>query len=80
MKQFKKKHPGAELSFEIAGDIAADNAVDDALKRHPEIKHVLPTASSASFGFNKPLDKVYIKPAVNGTLNILNTVKNTLHK
>ena len=75
LKQFKEKYPDAELSFEIVGDIAADDAFDDVLKKHPEIKHVLHTASPFSFGLNKPLDEAYIKPAVNGTLNILNAIK-----
>lgn len=75
LKQFKEKYPDAELSFEIVGDIAADDAFDDVLKKHPEIRYVLHTASPFSYGINKPFEEAYLNPAVNGTLNILNAIK-----
>lgn len=75
LKQFREKYPEAEVSFEIVRDIAVDDAFHDILKKHPEIKHILHTASPFSFGLDMALDEAYLKPAVNGTLNILNSIK-----
>lgn len=74
-KNFKEKYPKAELSFEIVADISKDDAFDEVLKNHPEVEYVLHTASPFSFGLNKPLDEAYLKPAVGGTLNILQAIK-----
>lgn len=76
LKNFELKYPGSDLSFEIVPDMAADHAFDEVLKSHPEIKYVIHTASPASFGLNLPLEETYLRPAVNGTLNILKGIKN----
>ncbi|KAG0681481.1 hypothetical protein C6P40_004750 [Pichia californica] len=75
VKNFKGRYPEGELSFEIVKDIQTNDAFDDVLKKHPEIKYVLHTASPFSFGLNKPFEKAYLNPAVEGTLNILNAIK-----
>lgn len=75
LNNFKEKYPDSDLSFEVVADIAKDDAFDDVLRKHPEVKYVLHTASPFSFGLNKPLDEAYLKPAVNGTLNILHAIK-----
>lgn len=75
LKNFKEKYPDADLSFEVVTDVGKDGAFDDVLQRHPEIRYVLHTASPFSFGLNKPLDEAYLKPALNGTLNILYAIK-----
>lgn len=72
---FKEKYPDGKLSFEIVSDISTENAFDDVLKKHPEITAVLHTASPFSFGLNKDLKEAYLKPAVDGTLNILTAIE-----
>ncbi|ODQ49022.1 hypothetical protein PICMEDRAFT_9519 [Pichia membranifaciens NRRL Y-2026] len=75
LEEFKKKYPEGNLTFEVVADIAADDAFDEVLKNHPEIKYVLHTASPFSYGLNKPFDEAYLNPALHGTLNILNAIK-----
>lgn len=75
IKNFKLKYPDSDLSFEIVPDMAAENAFNEVLKSHPEIKYAIYTASPASFGLNLPLEETYLKPAVNGTINILRGIK-----
>ena len=75
LKEFKKKYPKGDLIYEVVADMAADDAFDEVLKNHPEIKYVLHTASPFSYGLDKPFDEAYLKPALHGTLNILNAIK-----
>ncbi|KAG7856764.1 hypothetical protein KL919_004294 [Ogataea angusta] len=73
--EFKKKYPKANLSYEVVPDITAEGAFDDLLKKHPEIKYVLHTASPFSFGHDKSFEETYFKPAVEGTKNVLKSIK-----
>ncbi|KAG7797783.1 hypothetical protein KL929_002626 [Ogataea haglerorum] len=73
--EFKKKYPNANLSYEVVTDITAEGAFDDLLKKHPEIKYVLHTASPFSFGHDKSFEEIYFKPAIEGTKNVLKSVK-----
>ena len=87
LKNFKEKYPDENLSFEIVPDILSKNAFDDILKRHPEIKYVIHTASPHPGVKQKPnsldadstqkstLEEIYLKPAVGGLLNILRAIK-----
>ncbi|TID30962.1 hypothetical protein CANINC_000445 [Pichia inconspicua] len=75
LEAFMKKRPEANLTFEIVPEISAENAIDDVLKKHPEITAVLHTASPAALGQKRDLKDAYLKPAVNGTLNILKAVQ-----
>lgn len=75
LKNFKAKYPEGTLIYEVVPEISADNAFDEVLKKHPEITIVLHTASPASFGYDLPLEDAYLKPAVNGTLSILEGIK-----
>lgn len=74
--EFIKKYPNCKLLFEIVPDISVDNAFDSILKNHPEIVYVIHTASPFFYGADKPLKESYLNPAVNGTLNILEGIKN----
>ncbi|GAV26909.1 hypothetical protein PMKS-000370 [Pichia membranifaciens] len=75
LENFKGKYPNADLTCAVVPDIAAPDAFDRVLKKHQEIKYVLHTASPFSFGLDKPYEEAYLKPAVNGTLNILHAIK-----
>lgn len=75
VNNFKEKYPDGDLSLEIVPDIATPDAFDEVLQKHPEIKYVLHTASPFSYGLNKPFEEAYLKPAVEGTLNILHAIK-----
>lgn len=75
LENFKEKYPDADLSCAVVPDIASPDAFDKVLKEHPEIKYVLHTASPFSFGLDKPFEEAYLKPAVSGTLNILQAIK-----
>lgn len=73
---FKARYPSAQLSYQIVGDISADGAFDQALKNTAdEVEYVLHTASPFSFGFNQDNEDAYLKPAVNGTVNMLKGIK-----
>lgn len=74
-QQFKELYPNGELSFEIVGDIAAEGAFNETLKKHPEITEVLHTASPFSFGLDKDLKEAYWVPATQGTRNILTAIQ-----
>ncbi|KAG7888248.1 hypothetical protein KL936_003460 [Ogataea polymorpha] len=75
LSEFKKKYRNANLSYEVVADITAEGAFDDLLKRHPDIKYVLHTASPFSFGYDKSFEEAYFKPAVEGTKNVLQSIK-----
>ena len=80
LKEYQAKYPNGDLSFEIVKDIAAPNAFDEVLKKHTDIKHVLHTASPFSFGLNQSLEEAYKIPAVEGTKNILNAIRDYGHQ
>ncbi|ODV94296.1 hypothetical protein PACTADRAFT_44479 [Pachysolen tannophilus NRRL Y-2460] len=75
LKQFQTKYPNATLRFEIVKDIAEEGAFDEVLKQNKGIKYVLHTASPFSFGFETSPEDAYLKPAVEGTLNVLKAIK-----
>lgn len=78
MSQFKTKYPEAvtNLQFEIVPDIQLEGVFDKLFIEHKDIDYVLHTASPFSFGLEGSFDDVYLKPAVNGTLNVLKSIKN----
>ncbi|ODQ49021.1 hypothetical protein PICMEDRAFT_14522 [Pichia membranifaciens NRRL Y-2026] len=75
LNNFKGKYPSAKLSFEVVADIAAKDAFDELLKKHPEIKYVIHTASPVTPDSAKSFEAGYLAPALNGTLSILNAIK-----
>lgn len=88
LKSFKEKYPDARLSFEVVSDISSENALGEILSGHPEIKHVIHTASphpevkqqpvsqdESSCNQGLSLEETYLKPAVDGILNILNAIR-----
>ncbi|KAG0691233.1 hypothetical protein C6P40_004045 [Pichia californica] len=75
IKNFKEKYPEGKLSFAIVPEIGADDAFDDVLKEHPEVKYVIHMASPIDFIPDSPLKEYYLDAAVNGTLNILKAIK-----
>ncbi|SCW03532.1 LAFE_0G12552g1_1 [Lachancea fermentati] len=75
-KSFEELYPYAQLDFEIVPDVAAAHAFDGILKKYPDIKHILHTASPFSFGSGKSMEETYLIPATHGTRNILESTKN----
>lgn len=75
IENFKKLYPDGKLSVEIVPDIAAENAFDSLFEKHTEIKQVLHTASPFSFGLKTNTEEGYLKPALNGTMNVLHAIK-----
>lgn len=69
--QFKNSN----LQFVIVPDIKVKGAFDAVFKEHNDIEYVLHTASPFSFGLEGKLEDIYLKPAVDGTLNALTSVK-----
>lgn len=74
LKEYKNKYLNCEIIFEIVEDISIDNAFDEIFIKHPEIIYVIHTASPFIYGLNKPLEDSFLKPAVDGTLNILKAI------
>lgn len=72
--EFKKRYPNCELILEIIEDISLDNIFDNIFIKYNEITKVIHTASPFSYGLNKPLMESFLLPAVNGTLNLLNSI------
>ncbi|KAI3406291.1 GRP2 [Candida oxycetoniae] len=62
------------FTFEVVEDIAAKGAFDEALKKHPQVTVFLHTASPFHFDV-KDIKKDLIDPAVEGTTNALNAIK-----
>ncbi|KAG0679891.1 hypothetical protein C6P40_003893 [Pichia californica] len=75
IKNFKEKYPKGELSFAVVPEIGADDAFDDVLKEHPEVKYVIHMASPIDFSTTSPLKEFFLDAAVTGTLNILKAIK-----
>ncbi|EGW33106.1 uncharacterized protein SPAPADRAFT_150751 [Spathaspora passalidarum NRRL Y-27907] len=72
-EQVKEVIHSDNFSYEVVPHIGAEGALDEVLKRHPEVTVFLHTKSSASV----PTDDVennLLLPAVNGTKNVLQSV------
>ncbi|CDK25822.1 unnamed protein product [Kuraishia capsulata CBS 1993] len=76
LDNFKTLYPNAKLELEFVADISQLDAFDEVIKKHPEIDYVMHTASPFSFGLGEDNEKNYVIPAKNGTLGILNAIKN----
>lgn len=72
--EFKKRYPNCELIFEIIENISIDNIFDKIFIKYNKITKVIHTASPFCYGLNKPLLESFLLPAVNGTLNLLNSI------
>ncbi|ODV63689.1 NAD(P)-binding protein [Ascoidea rubescens DSM 1968] len=74
---FNKKYSDSikgRLSYVIVKDITHKEEFDQVFKADKSIKYVIHTAANFSFGFNKPLEEVYLNPARDGALNVLNSI------
>ncbi|CDK25823.1 unnamed protein product [Kuraishia capsulata CBS 1993] len=76
LDNFKTLYPDSKLTLEFVADIAQLDAFDEVVKKHPEIDFILHTASPFSFGLGENNEDVFVKPAKNGTIGILNAAKN----
>ncbi|ANZ74293.1 BA75_00474T0 [Komagataella pastoris] len=79
-KQFSEEVPALQknpflLTYVLVPEIGAPDAFDEVLQSTPDITYVLHTASPFNFKDEGPLEDVYLKPAVEGTRNILSAVK-----
>lgn len=70
-KSFKKLYPYAQLDIELVKDITQKGAFDGVFEKHPDIQHVLHTASNFSFGHDQSTEETYLVPATKGTRSIL---------
>ncbi|CDK25779.1 unnamed protein product [Kuraishia capsulata CBS 1993] len=70
------KFANPNLSFEIVPEISKPDAFDYALKKHPEIEFVIHAAAVIPRPTSKEdFHKVYVETTVEGTMNILKSVK-----
>lgn len=69
-----KKDLGIGYDYEIVEDIGAPNAFDESLKKHPDVSVFIHTASPMS-PMLADIENQIIKPAIDGTVNALNSVK-----
>ncbi|OAL32107.1 hypothetical protein AYO20_08045 [Fonsecaea nubica] len=72
-----RNHPGLpkdKLNYVIVGDIAQENAFDEAVKSDPPFEGVLHTASPFHYNVTDP-KKDLLDPAIIGTTGILKAVK-----
>ncbi|ODV96578.1 hypothetical protein PACTADRAFT_48413 [Pachysolen tannophilus NRRL Y-2460] len=76
VSRFKIKYPNANIKVVIVKDISIPNAFDDIFKSDKDIKFVIHVASPVDFTVKGDFEENFLKPAVNGTLNILNGIKN----
>ncbi|AOA63472.1 Aldehyde reductase [Komagataella phaffii CBS 7435] len=79
-KQFSEENPALQkdpslLTYVLVPDIGAPDAFDEVLKSTPDITYVLHTASPLIFNDDRALEDVYLRPAVEGTKNILSAIK-----
>ncbi|EMG50658.1 GRP2 putative NADPH-dependent methylglyoxal reductase GRP2 [Candida maltosa Xu316] len=63
-----------DFSYVVVPDIAAKGAFDKALETHPDITTFIHTASPVTFSAKDPVKEI-VNPAVEGTKNVLNAVK-----
>lgn len=75
-KLFDQQFANASLEFFIVPDISLKGAFDSVLQTNKDIKYVLHTASPFSFGNLKSFEEAFKNPAVDGTLNMLSSIKN----
>ncbi len=76
-KQFKERFgDDVDLELVIVQDIAAENAFDNLFKTHKDIGAVLHTASPFSETETDDFEKGYKQPALEGTKNVLSSIKN----
>ncbi|EMG50243.1 GRP2 putative NADPH-dependent methylglyoxal reductase GRP2 [Candida maltosa Xu316] len=64
----------SNLSYEIVEDVGTQGAFDNVLKHHPEAKIFLHLASPFHFKATN-IEKELLEPAVNGTKNVLQAIK-----
>lgn len=62
------------FSYEVVSDIVSTGAFDKALENHPEVTVFLHTASPVSFSVEN-VEEELLKPAVEGTKNVLSAIK-----
>jgi NADPH-dependent methylglyoxal reductase len=74
-KQFCSKFTNPDLEYVIVPDISQVDAFDTVFQKNKDINCVLHTASPFSFGIDGKLEDIFLKPAVNGTLNILKSIQ-----
>ncbi|CEP61854.1 uncharacterized protein LALA0_S04e02212g [Lachancea lanzarotensis] len=71
---FAKLYPYAKLDIEVVTDIGQPGAFDAVFKKYPDLQHVLHMAANFSFGSDQSNEEMYLKPSIEGTKSILNTV------
>lgn len=72
--QLSKDVNSDNFSYEIVKDIAEPQAFDESLKKHPDIKYFMHTASP--FHYNTTdIEKELLTPAIEGTKNALKSIK-----
>lgn len=64
----------SKYSIEFVEDIAAAGAFDETFKKHSDVKYVIHTASPFYYTESDPENSI-LKPAINGTTNILKAIK-----
>ncbi|ANZ74665.1 BA75_00475T0 [Komagataella pastoris] len=79
-KQFSEENPALQenpslLTYVLVPDISEPDAFDKVLNSTTDIVYVLHTASPLVFNDDRALEDVYLKPAVEGTRNILSAIK-----
>lgn len=72
--EFYTKQYGSQFVYEIVKDISVLNAFDHVFQAHPDIAHVLHTASPFTFKVEDP-ERDLIVPAINGTVSVLHGAK-----
>ena len=75
-ENLKKLFATDKFSYEIVDDLETVGAFDKALKKHPEVKIFLHTATPVTFEAEDN-EKDIILPAINGTVNVLKAIKAT---
>lgn len=63
-----------KFTYEVVSDIVSAGAFDKALENHPEVSLFFHTASPATFTVND-IEEELLKPAVEGTKNVLSAIK-----
>lgn len=74
-KKFGTDSSDSNLKLIVVEDITVAGAFDSIFQKEKEIKYVLHTASPFKYGFTDDYDEGYRKPAVEGTVNVLASVK-----
>ncbi|SCU96761.1 LAME_0F17348g1_1 [Lachancea meyersii CBS 8951] len=73
---YEHYYPYAVLDAVIVKDTAAPDAFEEVFEKHPDIQHVIHTAPPASLGEGNTAETSYLKPATEGTINVLESIKN----